>query len=229
MLFDSHGVILGLALSFFPFMIRLIPNLKQNFSSSYTVFKSKIHFILNSHVIDVSGILRGQISNLLIAPLFGFALLGNYFLVIQILSFLAIIPSSIFRFTLSEDSSGKQTKNIKIFGIVFITFITILAVFVLPPIVEIIFPEYTHFSILMPIMCFALIPSNIGLMFSSKILSKEKSKHPLISNCFFVVTFVTGIFTLGDVFDIVGVAYSYLLASCISTIYLGIIYRQINN
>jgi len=229
LLFDSHGVILGLALSFFPFMIRLIPNLKQNFSSSYTVFKSKIHFILNSHVIDVSGILRGQISNLLIAPLFGFALLGNYFLVIQILSFLAIIPSSIFRFTLSEDSSGKQTKNIKIFGIVFITFITILAVFVLPPIVEIIFPEYTHFSILMPIMCFALIPSNIGLMFSSKILSKEKSKHPLISNCLFVVTFVTGIFTLGDVFDIVGVAYSYLLASCISTIYLGIIYRQINN
>ena len=101
--------------------------------------------------------------------------------------------------------------------------------FVLPPIVEIIFPEYTHFSILMPIMCFALIPSNIGLMFSSKILSKEKSKHPLISNCLFVVTFVTGIFTLGDVFDIVGVAFSYLLASCISTIYLGIIYRQINN
>ena len=221
------GIILGLALSFFPFFSRLFLHSKENFGSSFNLFKLKIGFILNSQVIDVSGVLKAQISNIIIAPLFGFALLGNYFLVIQILSFLAIIPGSIFRFTLSEDSSGAPTKDVKIFGLIIISFLAIFGAFAVPPIAESIFPEYTEFSILMPIMSFALIPSNLGLMFLSKILAKEKSKHALISNCIFIGVFVIGIFSLSNVIDITGIALSYFLAICMSTAYLGIIYNRI--
>ena len=221
------GIILGLALSFFPFFSRLFLHSKENFGSSFNLFKLKIGFILNSQVIDVSGVLKAQISNIIIAPLFGFALLGNYFLVIQILSFLAIIPASVFRFTLSEDSSGAPTRDVKIFGLIIISFLAIFGAFAVPPIAESIFPEYTEFSILMPIMSFALIPSNLGLMFLSKILAKEKSKHALISNCIFIGVFVIGIFSLSNVIDITGIALSYFLAICMSTAYLGIIYNRI--
>lgn len=226
-MFGTNGIILGLALSFFPFFSRLFFHSKQNFRFSYSVFKSKISFILNSQAIDASGILKGQIDKIVIAPMFGFALLGNYFLVVQILSFLAIIPGSIFRFTLAEDSSGENTKNIKIFGIIITIFLAMFGAFVTPTIVEIIFPEYTEFSTLVQIMSFTLIPSNLGLMFLSKILAKEKSKHALISNCIFIGIFVIGIFTLGNIFDISGIALSYFLASCFSTAYLGIILKNI--
>ena len=103
----------------------------------------------------------------------------------------------------------------------------IFGAFAVPPIAESIFPEYTEFSILMPIMSFALIPSNLGLMFLSKILAKEKSKHALISNCIFIGVFVIGIFSLSNVIDITGIALSYFLAICMSTAYLGIIYNRI--
>ena len=210
------GIILGLGLSFFPFFQRIFFHSKQSFSSSYEIFKSKIGFVLKS-----------QLSNIIIAPMFGFAILGNYFLTIQILSFLAIIPGSIFRFTLSEDSSGEQTKTVKIFGMIITVCLAIFGAFVTPLIVEIIFPEYTEFSELMQIMSFTLIPASLGLMFLSKILAKEKSKHALISNIIFVGFFVIGIFTLGDKFEISGIAFSFLLASCFSTIYLGIILKKI--
>ena len=222
------GIILGLALSFFPFFSKLFLHSKGNFGSSFNLFKSKIGFILNSQVIDVSGVLKAQISNIIIAPLFGFALLGNYFLVIQILSFLAIIPGSIFRFTLSEDSSGAPTKDVKIFGLIIISFLAIFGAFVIPTIAESIFPEYTEISTLMPIMSFTLIPASLGLMFLSKILAKEKSKHALISNCVFIGFFIVGILTLGDRFDISGIAFSYLLASCFSTAYLGIMLKKLD-
>lgn len=221
------GIILGLGLSFFPFFQRIFFHSKQSFSSSYEIFKSKIGFVLNSQAIDFSGILKSQLSNIIIAPMFGFAILGNYFLTIQILSFLAIIPGSIFRFTLSEDSSGEQTKTVKIFGMIITVCLAIFGAFVTPLIVEIIFPEYTEFSELMQIMSFTLIPASLGLMFLSKILAKEKSKHALISNIIFVGFFVIGIFTLGDKFEISGIAFSFLLASCFSTIYLGIILKKI--
>ena len=223
------GIILGLGLSFIPFFSRLIIHSKQNFTLSYISFKSKIGFILNSHAIDASGILKGQIDKIIIAPMFGFALLGNYFLTIQILSFLAIVPGNIFRFTLAEDSSGVQTKNAKIFGVIISVILAIFGAFVAPLIVEIIFPEYTDFTNLMQIMSFTLIPSNLGLMFLSQILAKEKSRHALISNCIFIAFFVIGIFTFGTEFDIDGIAMSYFLASCFSTIYLGIILQKIRN
>ena len=142
-------------------------------------------------------------------------------------TFLAIIPASVFRFTLSEDSSGAPTRDVKIFGLIIISFLAIFGAFAVPPIAESIFPEYTEFSILMPIMSFALIPSNLGLMFLSKILAKEKSKHALISNCIFIGVFVIGIFSLSNVIDITGIALSYFLAICMSTAYLGIIYNRI--
>ena len=105
--------------------------------------------------------------------------------------------------------------------------LAIFGAFVAPLIIEIIFPEYTEFSELMQIMSFTLIPANLGLMFLSKILAKEKSKHALISNIIFIGFFVIGIFTLGDKFEISGIAFSFLLASCFSTIYLGIILKKI--
>jgi O-antigen/teichoic acid export membrane protein len=226
-MFDLTGIILGLALSFFPFFRSLIIHSKQNFSFSFDIFKSKIGFILNSHAIDASAILKGQIDKIVIAPMFGFALLGNYFLTIQILSFLAIIPSSIFRFTLSEDSSGAKTGTVKILGLVITVCLAIFGAFVSPIFVELLFPEYTEFSELMQIMSFTLIPSNLGLMFLSKILAKEKSKHALISNCIFIGFFIIGILIFGDKFEITGIALSYFLASCFSTVYLGIIIKKI--
>ena len=77
-------------------------------------------------------------------------------------------------------------------------------------------------------MSFTLIPSNLGMIFLSKILAKEKSKHALISNLIFVGFFIGGILTLEDRIGISGIAFSFLLASCFSTAYLGIILKKLD-
>jgi O-antigen/teichoic acid export membrane protein len=59
----------------------------------------------NNFLLDLSYILDRQTDKLIIGPLFGFIILGNYYLALQVLSMLAIIPAAVQKFTLSEDSS----------------------------------------------------------------------------------------------------------------------------
>jgi len=81
-LIGYQGIILGIALSFLPFSFKLYQTVKGE-KIDFTTIRTKKSFILNNYVLDLARTFSGSIDKLIIAPLFGFVLLGNYHLGIQ--------------------------------------------------------------------------------------------------------------------------------------------------
>ena len=73
---------------------------------NFKFLKEKSGFIANNYSLDMISAVGGQIDKLMIVPLFGFGLLGNYYLGLQVVSILGIIPGVIFTYILPQDASG---------------------------------------------------------------------------------------------------------------------------
>ena len=65
-------------------------------------------FIINDYLMGIINVGRSQIDKLIIAPLLGFALLGNYSLALQVVMGLTIFPNVIFKFLLPEEAEKKS-------------------------------------------------------------------------------------------------------------------------
>lgn len=168
------GVLFGTGLSFLiftPTIYRSFIDTKINFQ----LLKTKWRFITNNFVLDLSYVVNGQIDKLFIGPMFGFSTLGNYYLGIQVLNMLAIIPDSIRKYTLPEDSSGANTNKIKIITVLFSGFLALIGIFIAPQIIPIIFPMYRESLDLIPIISISIIPTTISTMYISNFLTKERA------------------------------------------------------
>jgi O-antigen/teichoic acid export membrane protein len=169
----------------------------------------------NNFLIDLSQVFNGQIDKMLIGPLFGFAILGNYYLAVQILNVLAIIPEIIKKYTLTEDSSGVNTTKIKLLTVGFSVVLALFGIFIVPKIVLILFPEFSTSLELIPIISLSIIPTTIYTLYVSQFLAKEKSNYIVITNIISIAVLITGIFVLGNLFGNIGLAYSLVISDTI--------------
>jgi len=166
----------------------------------------------NNFLLDLSYILDRQTDKLIIGPLFGFVILGNYYLALQILSMLAIIPETVKRFTLSEDSSGSNTTKIKLLTILFSVFLALVGIVIAPKILPLLFPDYAESLELVPIISISIIPITISTLISSEFLAKEKSGFIVMTSVISIAILIIGIFSLGTYFGMVGLAYSLVIS-----------------
>jgi O-antigen/teichoic acid export membrane protein len=212
-----EGVLVGIGLSFFPFAIQIYRSFK-NTPINFQLLKTKWKFMANNFLIDLSQVFVGQIDKMLIGPLFGFAILGNYYLAIQVLNVLAIIPEIIKKYTLPEDSSGVNTTKIKLLTVGFSIILALIGIFVVPDIVLIVFPEYSTSLELIPIISISIIPATIYTLYVSQFLAKEKSNYIVIVNIISIIVLIIGIFVLGNLFGNVGLAYSLLISTTVRAV-----------
>ena len=99
-----------------------------------------------------------------------------------------------------------------------------------PSIVELIFPEFSDSLELIPILSLAVIHAAIKDIFTSRMLSHEKSKFLIITNLYTLIIFIVLIFVFGELFSIVGIAISFVIAQVIYAISLMIMnYKLLNN
>ena len=221
-----EGVLLGIGLSFTPFLIQIYTSFK-NTDINFQLLKIKWKFIANNFLIDLSNVVNVQIDRLIIAPLFGFAVLGNYYLALQVLYLLAIVPEIVKKYTLPEDSSGVNTTKIKLLTICFSVFLALVGIFIVPQIMPILFPEYSESLELIPLISLSIIPATISTLYVSQFLAHEKSWHIFITNIISILVLVIGIFSLGELLGIVGLAYSLLLSNTIRALLLFYLSRRI--
>jgi len=170
-----------------------------------------------------------HVDKLIIAPLLGFSFLGNYFLGLQVLAIMLIIPGIVFKYTLPEDSTGKSTGKIKILTIIVSFFIMLLGIFVAPLVIPIVLPEYAATVDLIPILSLVIIPRTISVMLTSSFLGKENSKYVVIGNIITFSVLVVSLFPLAELFEITGVAIAYVIAFSSSTTYMIAKYLQLRN
>jgi len=218
-LMGPHGVILGYAVSFFPYSFRLYKGFKES-KIDMSVIKSHFGFMMNSYVLDLSRAFSGQTDKLIVAPMLGFALLGNYQLGIQFFSLLILLPSIVFQYILPHDASGNPNRKLKKITILVSIFLAILGISFSPIVLPVLFPKFTEAVEVIQIISFAIIPSSINLMYISKFLGKEKSKVVLAGSGIYLLVQILGILILGQLFGVNGVAAALVLATSSESIFL---------
>ena len=223
-----EGILIGYGVSLLLFSQIIYKSFKDN-KVNFPLIRERIKFLSHNYIADLSATARNHADKLIIAPLLGFSFLGNYFLGLQVLALMLIIPGIVFKYTLPEDSSGESTGKIKILTVIVSFFIMLLGIFVAPLVIPIVLPEYATTINLIPILSLVVIPRTISIMITSSFLGQENSKYVVIGNIITFGVLVTSIFPLAELFEITGVAIAYVIGFSSNTVYMGIKYLQLRN
>ena len=139
--YDNNGVIFGYALSFLVFAPIIYREIKVKGIQMY-VIKPRFGFMLNSYGIDLVRAFLANTDKLIVAPLFGLTILGNYHLAMQFLVVATIVPSILFQYTLPRDSGGQSNEKLKKLSVLFSTVIAIVGIVIGPSLISWLFPQY---------------------------------------------------------------------------------------
>ena len=220
-IFQTNGVIIGIAMSFLPFIFIIFRDFRQ--PVNFTFMKSKIKVLFNMYLIDITTLTRGSLDKLIIVPFLGFALLGNYQLGLQFVVILNIIPMAIYQYVLPHDSSGLPTYKLKILAVGISGLLATIGAIMAPIVVPILFPEFNESIQIVQILSFSIIPGTIIMMFTSKFLGAEKPKFVVIGSLIFVSVQMIGIFGLKDMYGIYGVTFAMILGYLFEMVFFGYI------
>lgn len=223
-LFGPYGVILGVGLSYLSYFIRVIKIFRDG-KINFSLIKTRSRFLINSYILDLSNALIGSFDKIIIGPLFGFMILGNYQLGIQFWGLLIIIPNIFYKFLVTQESGGNSTGKITKFVILIAIILALLGIFVSPIILPLFFPKFILATNVLQIISFAVIPNAISIIFISKFMACEKIRVVLFGSIVFLGVQIPSIILLGREYGINGIAVSIVLSESIQTIYYIIIRR----
>lgn len=225
------GIIIGIASSFVPYTYGIVKGFRKN-KINFTLVRERIGFIRNSYLQTLSGVLSGSLDKLIIGPLFGFALLGNYSLGLQFLTLLSLIPIAVSKYLMPNDATGNENKKLKKIIILFSTGLAILGFTIGPFVVTSVFPKFTEAEEILRIVSISVIPSTIAMTYQTKFLGREKSRLVLISSSIWTGVQIIGIIVLGGIYGVNGIAAALVIAATSSAIYCVLIdklYLEKNN
>ena len=221
-----EGILIGFGLSNFVFIKHVI-NILRKEKLNFNIISEKKKMVFSNYLSNLVSTTRNHIDELLTVPLFGLSLLGNYFLALQLVALMYILPSLVVKYTLSEDSRGNSTRKGKGITILSSIIVSVSGALVLPELLPIFLPKFTETVLLIPILCFAAIPRTITLMLMSSFLAKEKNFHVPIGHVISISIMVIGILISYQLSYEIGIAYSFVLGTSGSAIYLSIVsWRQ---
>ena len=217
-------IIYALALSYVHFAIiilKIFIGTKVNFS----ILKPHLGFVSNNYAMNLLTIVRSQIDKIIIVPLIGFEIVGNYVLALQVVVVLTILPTIIYKYTLPHDASGDDTKRIKMVTFVGAVGFSILGITIVPTLLPNIFPNFGDAAIAIQILSVAVIPSTITLFYTSKLLGMEKSKMILISRALMAITIIVGILLLATTWELIGISIAFVLSMIVEDAFLVLSYH----
>jgi len=224
---DIQGVIYGLAISYVFFSFVIIKNFTK-VKIDFKLLYPRKGFIINNYLNGLNGTVHGQADKIIIMPILGAALLGNYSLSLQIISMMMIFSAILYKYMLPQESAGYNIELIKKLLIFSSIILTIIGFFIVPIIVPTIFPKYTDAIEPIKIMSFSIIPMSISKIYTSKFLSMEKSKVIFIGSVTSTVILIPTMIAFGIWFDISGIAASFVLATVIQTSYYYLASKKLN-
>ena len=217
-LFGYEAIILALACSYM-FYIKRIYSIFREMKIDFGLIKQRIGFITNNYLtfILTGAVGGGQVDKIIVAPLLGFAILGNYSLALQVINIMMIFPSVFYKYLLPQESSGVKNKKPKIIVIIFSISISVLGIFIAPTLIENFFPKFIEAVDAIKIMSLVVIPVSIALILEAEFLGNERSKIVIIGAGISLVFLTIGMIVLGSWFGIIGVAWSLVIATTAKT------------
>jgi len=218
-LFGVEGIIFAIALSYGHFLF-IIAKVFRTSSIDFSLLKKHRGFIGNNYFMNISGAVRSHIDKIIIVPLIGFEILGNYALALQIYAVLMIFSNIIYRYALPHDASGTSTRKIKLIGLSYAVGVSMLGFTILPMIVPQIFEKFNDVGPAIQIISLAIIPTTIGLFYTSQILGREKSSVILASRILGSISIIAMLVVLAPLYGMVGAASAFVLSALVGCVFL---------
>ena len=221
-LLGVNGVLIGIALANFSLIPIFYKELRY-YKIDLSLLKPKKEFIVNNHIIYLIAVFRREIDKIIVVPMLGFTLLGNFALTLQFYTILMIFSSISYKYLLPKDVSGEKNVKLKIFLILLSVMIALSGFFFSPYFIENFFAKFSESIILIQIASFSVIPSTISRIFFSKILALEKSRFLIIANSVQLCVVLIGTIFLGILYGIIGVTIAFILGNTVYAIILTVI------
>jgi O-antigen/teichoic acid export membrane protein len=218
-LYGIDGVIFGYTISFMAFSYRYFFTVK-NFTFDIRQIRSNFRFMMHGYAMELTRTVSMFSDKLLIAPLFGFAVLGFYQLGAQFLLFLGMVPTILYHYLLPQEASGIHSRKIGIGAFAISSILAICFVAVLPWIIKSFFPNFVDSIFPAQLMSIGIIPMTVTSILSSRFLGMERSKPVFIGALIYVLTQYTTIIILGNMLGIAGLALSLLISLTVQSLYL---------
>jgi len=217
--FGIEGIIYAIALSYFPYAI-VVYNGFRNTKVDFSVLKPRVSFVTETYFLQLTQVARSQGDKLVILPIVGITVLGNYSLALHVVLVAIMIPQIAYKYILPHEATGNPKTNLKKITILVSVFVSIVGIIISPYIITEIFPKYDEAIDAIQIMLLALIPSSIYTMLLTKFLSLEKGKIILIDRLVAAVSLIIGIIILGTYFGIIGISIAYVISTVTQVIIL---------
>jgi O-antigen/teichoic acid export membrane protein len=213
------GIVLGYFFGNLIFSFRYVSSVRD-FSLKLDSVREKRNFALHSYGFNLVRNFTNYLDKIIIAPVFGYYVLGLYQLGFQFFMFLSIIPLSLYYYLLPEESSGRDKKNIKRLGFGLAVVAGILVFAMVPFLIRTFFPTFVESILVVRIMSLAVIPSTIVAILNASLLGRGKSKHVLIAGLVYIVSLITGLVVLGGTVGALGLAATLVIAQSIQASFL---------
>jgi O-antigen/teichoic acid export membrane protein len=210
------GIIWGYTLSYLAFGFRTVINVRH-FTLSFTTLKEKKSFLFHSWGLDLSKAVSYSTDKFLIAPIFGFAVLGAYQLGIQFLMLQSLIPNTMFPYLLREQARGISRKYVKIYGLALTIAISAAVSVAAPYVVPVVFPKFIESIVLIQIATWGAPLMVLNSIFGSELLALEKSRGVFVASAIFFGVSYLLMYYLGTAFGAIGIVYGLLSALAAET------------
>lgn len=222
-LIGENGILIGIALSHVHFIFHIVKSFK-NSKINFNLIRERKEFFLNNFVISISGTFYGSIDKLIIVPLLGFIILGNYSLGLQFFSLLSLLPAMSVKYLTAQNISGIPNKKLKKIIVSVSIGIAILGSTVGPIIISNIFPKFVESEDVIRIISWAVIPLTIqSTYYFPKFWAQEKNRLIVYTSIITITIQIIGIITLGPLYGVVGIALAFVISNLGGTGFSAII------
>ena len=221
-LFELQGIILGMAISNFLGGIPIFRKLKI---ISFSGLKNYSKVILHNYGLASGAHLPSMLDKLLIAPLFGFFIVGVYQFNFQVFVAIGVLPGVLYGYLLSEEASGIGHRKLSSLAIIASIILVVTVFFLAPILVPIFYPKYVDGIESLQIIAIAIIPQTVGAIYGSKLLAKESTKIGY-SAIVQIGSLLLLIALLGSLYGLVGLALSVLISQAANTLFLYMLYKK---
>jgi len=204
--FDVYGIIYGLALSYIPYLVIFVKEFSRT-KIDFALLKPRKGFIINNYVMNLTSGLGGTLDKLIIAPILGLALLGNYSLALQMFTMMTVFSAVAYKYLLPLDASGESNKKIRQITFIISIIIAILGVTILPNVIDWLFPKFIDAKDAIQIMSIGIVPGTIAVLYGSKFLGMGKSKIVMIPKLVSLIAEIGGFLYFGPIYGVIGLAW----------------------
>jgi O-antigen/teichoic acid export membrane protein len=222
--FDTTGIIMGFIISFFLFSTKYISTFSK-FSKEFGEIKRHFKTSLHLYSYNLSNALLLYLDKIIIAPIFGYAILGYYQLGFQFLMFFSMIPISFYQYLVPEEAIGINKNKLRLYGICLSIVLAIVLIVCSPFIIMTFFPNYISSINSMRILSLGIIPMmSIGIL-NSRFLSLHKTKYIIMGSAIYQCLQISLMIYLGNKLNIDGISLAVVIA--LSAQALALIYANV--